>query len=107
MRLGLVKFSTSNSKECAPKILGTLLSSLARNFVNENVRVKCIINFTALAELKENLKVDVPCNRNSLDVVRLKTHTLNPLSAIFKARFLPITARPITPMSALYVYTHS
>ena len=35
------------------------------------------------------------------DVVRLKTATVKPWLSMFRTRFSPITARPISPMSAL------
>ena len=41
-------------------------------------------------------------NASTFDVVRLKTATVNPWLSMFRTRFSPITARPISPMSALF-----
>src|SRR6266404_8818050 len=40
-------------------------------------------------------------NSSTLETVRLNTATRYPWSFIFKTRFWPITARPISPMSQL------
>ena len=40
-------------------------------------------------------------NSSTLDTVRLYTATVNPWSFMFRTRFWPMTARPISPMSAV------
>src|SRR5208283_4040826 len=40
-------------------------------------------------------------NASTLEVVRLNTATVNPWLAMLSTRFSPITARPISPMSAV------
>src|SRR5260221_12326936 len=37
---------------------------------------------------------------STLEVVRLNTATVNPWLSMFRTRFSPMTARPISPMSA-------
>ena len=41
-------------------------------------------------------------NASTRDVVRLKTATVKPWLSMFRTRFSPITARPISPMSAVF-----
>ena len=40
----------------------------------------------------------------TFSVLRLKTATVKPLLSIFMTRFSPITASPISPMSALLMH---
>lgn len=43
---------------------------------------------------------------NTLSTVRLYAHTMNPCESMFKIKFCPITARPISAMSAFLWMKH-